>query len=94
LCRIDDRFKNPEDSSCGPQVAKIRELGARKGTISINGVATYEFILTAYDGDLMPTKGPDKFRIKITGAVWCRTTSRDPRMTSKAIHKSSAAGAS
>ena len=38
-----------------------------KGTGEVNGVPGYSFRLTAYDGDLMNPKGPDKFRIKITG---------------------------
>jgi PKD repeat protein len=37
-----------------------------KGTGEVNGVPGYDFRLTAYDGDLMSPKGPDKFRIKIT----------------------------
>src|SRR5207248_10527909 len=34
-----------------------------KGSGTVNGIAGYSFLLTAYDGD--PTGGPDKFRIKI-----------------------------
>jgi hypothetical protein len=30
-------------------------------------VPGYSFRLTAYDGDLMNPKGPDRFRIKIVG---------------------------
>jgi hypothetical protein len=37
-----------------------------KGTGTINGAGKYSFTLTAYDGDLMSPKGPDKFRIRIT----------------------------
>jgi PKD repeat protein len=38
-----------------------------KGTGEVNGVPGYSFRLTAYDGDLTNPKGPDKFRIRITG---------------------------
>ncbi len=38
-----------------------------KGTGTINGSGSYDFTLTAYDGDLMnPSSGPDKLRIRIT----------------------------
>jgi hypothetical protein len=40
-----------------------------RGTGTINGTGNYKFVLTAYDGDLMPTKGPDKFRMKITDST-------------------------
>ncbi|GAA4451789.1 hypothetical protein GCM10023189_14170 [Nibrella saemangeumensis] len=36
-----------------------------KGTGSVNGQSGYGFMLTATDGDLNKTKGPDRFRIKI-----------------------------
>jgi uncharacterized delta-60 repeat protein len=45
--------------------------GARaqfKGTGTINGAGTYEFLLTAVDGQAGGGGGTDKFRIKITGA--------------------------
>jgi hypothetical protein len=37
-----------------------------KGTGTVNGAGSYDFTLTAYDGDLMSQPGPDKFRIRIT----------------------------
>ena len=37
-----------------------------KGTGTVNGAGSYDFTLTAYDGDLMSQAGPDKFRIRIT----------------------------
>src|SRR5439155_10425929 len=37
-----------------------------KGTGTVNGAGSYDFTLTAYDGDLMSPVGPDKFRIRIT----------------------------
>jgi hypothetical protein len=37
-----------------------------KGIGTINGSGSYGFMLTAIDGDLLGTPGPDKFRIKIT----------------------------
>jgi hypothetical protein len=37
-----------------------------KGSGTVNGVAGYDFILTAYDGDIAGGGGVDKFRIKIT----------------------------
>ncbi len=44
--------------------------GARaqyKGTGTINGSGTYQFLLTAIDGDLPGGGGADRFRIKIWG---------------------------
>ena len=42
-----------------------------KGVGTVNGVAGFSFLLTAYDGDGGPgsnsTGGPDKFRIKVMG---------------------------
>jgi hypothetical protein len=37
-----------------------------KGTGTVNGGGSYDFTLTAYDGDLMNPVGPDKFRIRIS----------------------------
>jgi hypothetical protein len=45
--------------------------GARaqyKGTGTINGAGAYPFLLTAIDGDLNGTPGPDRFRLKIWAA--------------------------
>ena len=36
-----------------------------KGTGTVNGTGTYEFILTAVDGDVNGVKEADRFRIKI-----------------------------
>jgi hypothetical protein len=47
-------------------------LAQYKGTGTINGAGTYNFLLTARDGDISGGGGVDKFRIKITdtsGAV-------------------------
>jgi hypothetical protein len=38
-----------------------------KGTGTINGSGTYDFTLTAYDGDITGGGGVDRFRIRITG---------------------------
>jgi hypothetical protein len=40
-----------------------------KGVGTINGVAGYKFVLTAYDGDVSGGGGVDKFRMKITRIV-------------------------
>jgi hypothetical protein len=41
-----------------------------KGTGTINGKGTYNFMVTAIDGDAFNgTKKPDAFRIKITDSV-------------------------
>lgn len=40
-----------------------------RGTGTVNGAAGYNFLLTAYDGDLMTPRQADKFRIKITTAT-------------------------
>ena len=37
-----------------------------KGSGTVNGVTGYDFILTAYDGDITGGAGVDRFRIKIT----------------------------
>src|SRR5207249_2216473 len=39
-----------------------------KGTGTINGAGTYDFTLTAYDGDITGGGGVDKLRMRITGA--------------------------
>jgi hypothetical protein len=39
-----------------------------RGTGAINGVSGYDFIVTAYDGQISGGGGTDKFRIKITKA--------------------------
>ncbi len=39
-----------------------------KGVGTINGAGSYEFTLTAYDGQVTASGGVDKFRIRITGA--------------------------
>ena len=36
-----------------------------KGTGTINGAGRYSFMISAIDGDLAPTRGPDRFRIRI-----------------------------
>jgi hypothetical protein len=36
-----------------------------KGTGTVNGVSGYEFLLTAYDGQVSGGGGVDKFRIKV-----------------------------
>jgi hypothetical protein len=37
-----------------------------KGTGTVNGAGSYDFTLTAYDGDITGGGGVDKFRIRIT----------------------------
>jgi hypothetical protein len=36
-----------------------------KGTGTINGAGRYSFTISVIDGDLAPTRGPDRFRIRI-----------------------------
>ena len=52
-----------------------------KGVGTINGTGTYQFILTAIDGDLLASgKGVDKFRIRIwddNGIIYDNQTGKD-----------------